>query len=113
MWERKMRHAVSHELYAYWHALSKDGCPPERNEIDPSAIRRQLAETFVLDFNPTGEFPLRISGSKVDAVFLRELRGTPFLQIWRERDRSGIASILQFVADEELPYLLLAEGRAA
>jgi len=108
-----MRHAVSNELYAYWRALGKGGCPPERNALEPGAIRGVLADTFVLDFDPAGGFPLRISGSKVNAVFMRELRGNPFLHIWRESDRGKIKAILQAAADEEAAYILRAEARPA
>jgi len=108
-----MRHAVSNGLYAYWRELSKGGSPPERNAVEPGAIRGVLADTFVLDFDPAGGFPFRISGSNVNAVFLKELRGYAFLHIWREADRARIASILEAAADEETPYVLVAEARPA
>jgi hypothetical protein len=69
-----------------------------------------LADTFVLDFDIGAGFPFRISGSRVNAVFLKELRGAPFLQIWQEGDRKSVASILQAAADEEAPYILLAQA---
>ncbi len=108
-----MRHAVSNELYEYWRARKRGACPPERNQIDPGAIRGVLADTFVLDFDPAGGFPFRISGSRINALFLKELRGAAFLKIWREADRGKIRSILHIAAGEEAPYLLLAEARPA
>ena len=106
-----MRHAVSKELYAYWNALGAGRCAPERNDIEPGAIRGILAETFVLDFDAAAGFPFRISGSRVNALFLRELRGLSFLKLWRELDRPGIKSALHGVADESRPCLLGAEAR--
>ncbi len=106
-----MRHAVSKELYAYWNALGAGRCAPERNDIEPGAIRGILAETFVLDFDAAAGFPFRISGSRVNALFLRELRGLSFLKLWREFDRPGIKSALHGVADESRPCLLRAEAR--
>jgi len=108
-----MRHAVSNELYAYWRALRKGRAPPERNEIEPGAIRSVLADTFVLHFDAHAGFPFRISGSNVNAIFLKELRGVPFLEIWRESDRGRVRSILETAADEEAPVVLLAEARPA
>jgi len=108
-----MRHAVSNEIYAYWRGLKKDGCPPERNALEPGAIRGVLADTFVLDFDAARGFPLRICGSRVNDIFMTELRGAPFLQIWREADRFRIASILETAAEEEAPYVLAAEARPA
>lgn len=106
-----MRHAVSMELYAYWNALRGERIAPERNEIEPGAIRSVLADTFVLEFDPGTGFPFRISGSRVNALFLRELRGLSFLKLWRAMDRSEIVSVLQRVAETAQPCLLGAEAR--
>ncbi len=106
-----MRHAVSSELYAYWNALRAGRNAPERNDVEPGAIRSVLADTFVLEFDAGIGFPFRISGSRVNALFLRELRGLSFLKLWRETDRSEIVSVLQRVADTAQPCLLGAEAR--
>jgi len=106
-----MRHAVSSELYAYWNTLRAGRTAPERNDIEPGAIRGVLADTFVLEFDAGIGFPFRISGSRVNALFLRELRGLSFLKLWRETDRSEIESVLQRVADDAQPSLLGAEAK--
>ena len=61
-----MRHAVSRELYAYWRALRRGGCPPERNEVEPGAIRCLLPDTFVLEFDAESGYPFRICGSRIE-----------------------------------------------
>jgi hypothetical protein len=109
--ESLMRHAVSMELYAYWNALRAGRAAPERNDIEPSAIPSILADTFVLEFDAGIGFPFRISGSRVNALFLRELRGLSFLKLWRAADRTEIISVLQQVADTAKPCLLGAEAR--
>ena len=106
-----MRYAVSSELYAYWNAIRAGRAAPERNDIEPGAIRGVLADTFVLEFDAGIGFPFRISGSRVNALFLRELRGLSFLKLWREADWSEIESVLQRVADKAQPCLLGAEAR--
>ncbi len=105
-----MRHAVSRELYAYWRALRWGACPPERNQIDPGAIRCLLPDTFVLDFDAQSGYPFRICGSRIDALFLKELRGAGFLKIWGNTDQTRINAILRTAADHEAPCLLLAEA---
>ena len=105
-----MKLAVTLELYAYWSALRGARSAPERNDIDPGAIRSVLADTFVLDFDAQAGFPLRIAGSRANALFLRELRGFSFLRLWRETDRREITSILECVADEAQPFLVGAEA---
>ena len=106
-----MKLAVTMELYDYWNALREARSAPERNDIDPGAIRSVLADTFVLDFDRHNGFPFRIAGSRANALFLKELRGYSFLRLWSEPDREEVKSILQCVADEAQPFLIGAEAR--
>jgi hypothetical protein len=99
------------ELYAYWMQLRGTRGAPERNDVDPGAIRGVLADTFVLDFDDRRGFPFRIAGSRANALFLKELRGLSFVELWRAADRKHLSSILDCVADEEQPFLIGAEAR--
>ncbi len=108
--DRSVKLAVTLELYAYWNRLRGARSAPERNDIDPGAIREVLAETFILDFDARNGFPFRIAGSRTNALFLKELRGFPFLQLWREPDRRELKSILHCVADEAQPFLAGAKA---
>jgi hypothetical protein len=103
--------AVTMELHAYWNRLRGARSAPERNDVDPGAIRGVLADTFVLDFDEGRGFPFRIAGSRANAIFLKELRGLSFLQLWRDADRKELNSILHCVADEAQPFLIGAEAR--
>jgi hypothetical protein len=106
-----VQHAVIAELYAYWMKLRGARGAPERNDVDPGAIRGVLADTFVLDFDDRRGFPFRIAGSRANALFLKELRGLSFVELWRDADRKHLSSILHCVADEEQPILVGAEAR--
>jgi hypothetical protein len=103
--------AATIELYAYWNRLRGARSAPERNDVDPGAIRGVLADTFVLDFDPRRGFPFRIAGSRANALFLKELRGFSFLDLWRSADREELDSILHCVADEAQAFLIGAEAR--
>ena len=105
-----MKLAGTMELYAYWNRLRGARSAPERNDIDPGAISGVLADTFVLDFDDKRGFPFRIAGSRANAVFLKELRGLSFLDLWRGADREEIDSVLHCVADEAQPFLIGAEA---
>jgi hypothetical protein len=105
--------AASQQLFSYWTHLRGARGAPERNDIDPAAIRGVLADTFILEFNPTAGFPLRISGSRTNALFLRELRGEAFLELWRPQDRAEAGEILAAVANEAQPFLVGAVGGPA
>jgi hypothetical protein len=103
--------AATIELYAYWNRLRGAQSAPERNDVDPGAIRGVLADTFVLDFDARRGFPFRIAGSRANALFLTELRGFSFLDLWRNADRAELDSILHCVADEAQAFLIGAEAR--
>ncbi len=106
-----MKLAVTTELYAYWNRLRGARSAPERNDVDPGAIRGVLADTFVLDFDEGRGFPFRIAGSRANSIFLKELRGLSFLDLWRDADRKEIDLLLHCVADEAQPFLVGAEAR--
>ena len=107
--EAPMQLSVSKELYAYWESIRTGRGSPERNDIDPGAIRSILADTFILDFDNENGFPFRIAGSRTNALFLAELRGVSYLKLWREADREEIKAILHRMADESQPYCLGAD----
>lgn len=65
----------------------------------------------MLDFENHDGFPFRIAGSRANALFLTELRGLSFLELWRETDRQEIRSILYRVAGEAQPFCLGAEAQ--
>ena len=112
-----MKLAPSLELFAYWDALRGARGAPERNDIEPGAIRGVLADTFILEYSPERGFPFRIVGSRTNALFCRELRGQSFLDLWARSDAEEIQRIIQDAADGAQPFLVGAnsapEGGAA
>jgi hypothetical protein len=95
-----MKHAASRELYAYWQELRGRRPAPERAEIEPAAIRGILSETFIVALDrPTG-YPFRLAGTRVCALFDRELKGTSFLELWDETSRRTMTDLLAILADE-------------
>ncbi len=111
-----MKHPVSRELFAYWDELRGTRAAPERGDLDPAAIRAILADTFVLEV--TGgtagigrDFPVRLSGTRLNAFFLNELKGMSLLSIWRSEYRAAIEDVLACVLDERTA--MVAGVRAA
>ncbi len=100
-----MKHEVSRELYNYWNALRRGRTAPERGEIDPAAIRHVLAYTFILEVSPGAmsqarEVTFRLSGTRLNALFQRDLKGRPFSEIWLP-DGAGLAeTVLNAVLDD-------------
>ncbi len=97
--------AVTKELHAYWNLLRGARSAPERSEIDPGAIRGVLADTFILEIDERNRYTIRVAGSRTNSLFMRELRGSSFLDLWQQTDRQEIAGVLANVADEAVGML--------
>jgi hypothetical protein len=95
-----MKHAASRELYAYWDEKRGTRAAPERAEIEPGAIRGVLSDTFILALDSAGGHPVRLAGTRVCALFDRELKGEAFLSLWAASSRPIIGSLLAILADE-------------
>jgi hypothetical protein len=110
-----MRHAASLRLHAYWDALRAGRPAPERDEIDPAAIRDVLASVFMLD---VAKLPLprpadatvRLSGTRLDALFGRTLRGSTFDRLWAPGSAALAADALGAVLDRRRAVLAAASG---
>jgi hypothetical protein len=106
-----MKHTSTRELFDYWNARRGTRSAPERNEIEPGAIRRTLGDTFMLTFDPRAGHPFRIAGTRVCAVFGRELKGLAFTEIWASASRDPIRDVLATVATESIGVVAGASGR--
>ena len=106
-----MKQASSRELFDYWAARRGKRAAPERGEIEPSAIRRALGDVFILEFNRRAGHPFRFVGTRVCALFGRELKNEPFLNLWDEETRAQLAELLFVVADEVSGAVAGVKGR--
>jgi hypothetical protein len=108
-----MKHASIRELFDYWNARRGRRSAPERAEIEPGAIRRVLADTFILAFEPNMGHPFRIAGTRVCALFNRELKGAAFLDLWSITSRADLRDLAAIVSDESVGVVASATGRSA
>lgn len=95
-----MKHPSSRELFRYWTALRGRRLAPDREEIDPAALRSVLGDSVLLSFDPAAGHPVRLAGTRVCALFGREMKGEPFLAIWDRDGRPLVESLIAAVADE-------------
>jgi len=95
-----MKHAASRELYAYWEEKRGKRPAPERSEIEPGAIRGVLSDSFILALDRSAGHPIRLAGTRMCALFGRELKGESFLALWGAASRSIIGSLLAILSDE-------------
>ncbi|MDP3897763.1 MAG: PAS domain-containing protein [Mesorhizobium sp.] len=88
-----MRQQGSIELFQYWDRL-RDGRPaPKRTEIEPSDIKTLLADTFILEKDTRGEPVFRLAGTRLCAIFGRELKGFAFASLWMPKDERVVARL--------------------
>lgn len=100
-----MRQQVSRDLYAYWSQLKGARAAPDRADIDPVAIRHILADTFIMEVDPERAFPMRLSGTRLNALWLRDRKGESFVDLWRGEDRRSVAAALLTVIEGVTPVV--------
>src|ERR1700691_6391576 len=94
-----MKHAASRELYAYWEERRGQRPAPERADIEPGAIRAALSDTFILELDAGDGHSFRLAGTRVCALFGRELKGESFIDLWATGSRQAIYDLLTISSD--------------
>lgn len=97
-----MKHAASRELYAYWDERRGRRAAPERGEIEPGAIRRVLSDAFILALDSPAGHPFRLSGTRVCALFSRELKSEPFIGLWAAASQQTVGDLLNILDQERV-----------
>lgn len=95
-----MKNPSTRLVFDYWDTLRGERSAPERGEIEPGALRHALADTFVLENEPIGPV-FRLAGTRLCALFGRELRGRAFTALWPDVEAQGdLRRLVQTVMDE-------------
>lgn len=97
-----MKHAASRELYAYWEERRGKRAAPQRADIEPGAIRGVLSDAFILAIDGGAGHPFRLAGTRVCALFGREVKGEPFIGLWAAASQPIIADLLAILNDEHV-----------
>jgi hypothetical protein len=90
-----MKHKASRDLYAYWNSLRGENPAPERSQIDPGAIRSALGDTIILSQERGQDANFRLAGTRVCALFCRELKNTAFEPLLDDRSRADMAALVR------------------
>ncbi len=96
----KMKHATSQELYGYWDRVRHGQRAPKRSDIEPSDIRRILADTFILEVAGRETYTVRLAGTRICSLYCREVKGSNFLDLWSREDRNAIATLATAVSED-------------
>lgn len=95
-----MKHQSTRAVYEYWNKKRATRPAPARAEIDPTEIRHALSDTFTLTADFTGQLRFRLAGTRVCALFGREIRGELFAALWNEESRAAIEALLAILTEE-------------
>src|SRR5258708_13482673 len=98
-----MNHPSSREFFAYWNEKGGGARAPDRSEIEPGAVRELLGDIFVLSYDATAGYPVRVAGTRVCALAGCDLKDRSFSALFAPDARREIEDIIAAVAEEILP----------
>jgi hypothetical protein len=95
-----MKHGASRELFEYWNRLRGSERAPQRSAVEPSDLRRILADTFILEVGGREQYDVRLAGTRVWTIYCREIKGTNFLDLFSGEDRHAMATLGAAVSED-------------
>jgi hypothetical protein len=95
-----MKHVSSALVLDYWQDRRRNRPAPDRADIDPGEIRQALGDTFMLAADFIDELRFRLAGTRVCALFGREIKGESFAALWSEDSRKQIDELITVVTEE-------------
>jgi hypothetical protein len=95
-----MKHQSTRTVFDYWNKKRGTRSAPLRADIDPAEIRHALSDTFMLAADFTNQLRFRLAGTRVCALFGREIKGEAFADLWSESSRKSIDELLGVVTHE-------------
>ncbi len=98
-----MKHPSTRAVYDYWNKRRGSRPAPERGEIDPTDIRHALGDTFMLAADFVDELRFRLAGTRVCALFCREIKGEAFAEIFDVECRKAVTELAAVAEEEKVP----------
>lgn len=106
-----MKHPSTRSLFEYWTERRGDRPAPERFDIDPAEIRHALGDTFMLAADFVDQLRFRLAGTRVCALFCREIKGEAFIELWDEASRKAVEELTHAVTGENEGFVAGLIGR--
>jgi hypothetical protein len=98
-------------LFDYWNQRRGWRQAPARSDIDPGDIRHVLSDTFMLAVDFIDGIRFRLAGTRVCALFAREIKGEPFNSLWSAGSREPLETLLGTVLSENVGVVAGILGR--
>ncbi len=107
-----MKQNGSIELFQYWNRLRGKRAAPERTEIEPTDIKGLLADTFILERDSRGQAVFRLAGTRICAIFARDLKGFAFASLWSEPGCSMAGRLADDTFTNNTVVVITFDGRS-
>lgn len=105
-----MKHPSNKDLFAYWNKQRGERLAPSRADIEPTDIRHVLGDAFVLSADHSGNYSFRLAGTRLCALFSRELKGESFTPLWHKSGQTAMRELLHVVMEEKVGVVAGAVG---
>jgi hypothetical protein len=105
-----MKHPSNRDLFEYWNKRRGTRAAPERADIEPGAIRHVLGDTFVIEVNRADNHLFRLAGTRLCALFGRELKAESFTKLWQRSGQNAIRELIAVVMDEKVGVVASVTG---
>jgi hypothetical protein len=106
-----MKHTSTQAVFDHWDRQRGNRPAPERNDIDPVAIRHALGDAIMLAADFADQLRFRLAGTRVCALFGREMKGEEFTTLWDETSRQPMNELLGVVTSEASGAVVGLVGR--
>lgn len=97
-------------LFQYWDRLRAGRPAPKRTEIEPADIKSLLADTFILEKDVRNTAVFRLAGTRLCAIYGRELKGFAFASMWTEKDQGLVGRLAHGVFLSKSVVVVSFEG---
>lgn len=98
------------DLFLYWNRI-RDGKPaPLRTQIEPVDIRAHLADTFILEQGMRKDVTFRLAGTRVCAIYGRELKNYAFFSLFSLADISLVKRLANACFLEKTVSMITFDG---
>ena len=108
-----MKHSSTRGLFDYWNRQRGARPAPERVDIEPTGIRRELGDVFMLATDFADNLRFRLAGTRVCALFCREIKGETFATLWDAESRETIDDLIAILSHERTGAVAGLTGTAA
>ena len=105
-----MKNPANIDLFAYWNERRGHRIAPERGDIEPNSIRHVLGDSFFLAADAAAQFPFRLAGTRLCALFGRELKSESFFTLWGRPDQMAMRRLIDVVVHEKVGVVANATG---